>query len=229
MVDPALSCAGAYRHHGKIPDDFDGDILVPQWLNFDCRKMSLEHQRRLGQDPLSNNIEKIEDEVCNKSWIQTKLEERIRATGNLFILDDKELGFQLVERNPRTRIRAHFVDIKTGPRWRRFLPVVKGEDPFQPPATCKRWYGTIPAQCMHDSIGFLQWRYSQTRDQLLTPMVVGTRNAFTDRSIKNPFHPRWKGELWGRYIFLLCFFFVMLCRGCVLNFVWFRTTRFFLF
>ena len=54
-------------------------------------------------------------------------------------------------------------------------------------------------QCVEKSLELSMYIYKQTKEQILPPTIFsnqldnGARNSFTDRSIKNPLHPKWKG------------------------------------
>ena len=134
----------------------------------------------------------LEDELCDKKFVAEKFQDRNQKTDDIFIVEEKKYGIRLYERNPHTKIRAHYVDIAVSPD-RKWM----GQDT---PFTCRCWYRTIPAQCIEKALELVMETYHQTKEEIMTPQVfgdqnLGARNAFTDRSLKNPFHPRWKNQI----------------------------------
>ena len=134
--------------------------------------------------------QQLEDELCDKELVAQNFRDRNQKTENIFIVEEKEYGIRLYDRYPQTKIRAHYVDIYVSPHFRKWMGL-------DPPYSCRCWYRTIPAQCTEKALEKLMERYNQTKAEILTPQVFadqnsGTRNAFTDRSLVNPFHPRWK-------------------------------------
>ena len=141
--------------------------------------------------------QQLEEELCDKKFIAKRFRDRNQKTDSIFIVEVKRNGIRLYERHPKTKIRAHYVDIRVSPH-----TGYTGVGTYQwirqdPPYTCRCWYRTIPAQCVEKTLELIMATYHQTKEEILTPQVfgnqnLGARNAFTDRSLKNPFHPKWK-------------------------------------